>query len=107
MPIWFFPATPSRPRGESIQAAEFKLYSGGRGANSAVAAARAGCQVTFVGAHGADLFGRIARDGFGGPGRTALPHAIRQPRSNPPYLPQSDLTTPVFAESLPLRAEDS
>jgi ribokinase len=26
--------------GESIQAAEFKLYSGGRGANSAVAAAR-------------------------------------------------------------------
>jgi ribokinase len=48
--------------GESIQAAEFKLYSGGRGANSAVAAARAGCQVTFVGAHGADLFGRMARE---------------------------------------------
>jgi sugar/nucleoside kinase (ribokinase family) len=41
--------------GESILAAEFNLYSGGRGANSAVAAARAGCQVTFVGAHGADL----------------------------------------------------
>jgi len=48
--------------GESIQAAEFNLYSGGRGANSAVAAARAGCQVTFVGAHGADLFGRMARE---------------------------------------------
>jgi ribokinase len=48
--------------GESILAAEFNLYSGGRGANSAVAAARAGCQVTFVGAHGADLFGRMARE---------------------------------------------
>jgi ribokinase len=48
--------------GESVLAAEFNLYSGGRGANSAVAAARAGCQVTFVGAHGADLFGRMARE---------------------------------------------
>jgi ribokinase len=48
--------------GESILAAEFNLYSGGRGANSAVAAARAGCQVAFVGAHGADLFGRMARE---------------------------------------------
>jgi ribokinase len=48
--------------GESILAAEFNLYSGGRGANSAVAAARAGCHVTFVGAHGADLFGRMARE---------------------------------------------
>ena len=48
--------------GESILAAEFNLYSGGRGANSAVAAACAGCQVTFVGAHGADLFGRMARE---------------------------------------------
>src|SRR5258708_23020413 len=48
--------------GESLQAAEFKLYRGGRGANSAVAAARAGCQVTFVGADGADLFGRMARE---------------------------------------------
>jgi ribokinase len=48
--------------GESILAAEFNMYCGGRGANSAVAAARAGCQVTFVGAHGADLFGRMGRE---------------------------------------------
>jgi ribokinase len=62
MPTWCSPVTPIPTLGESILAAEFNLYSGGRGANSAVAAARAGCQVTFIGAHGADLFGRMARE---------------------------------------------
>jgi ribokinase len=40
------------------------IFGGGRGANMAVAAARAGCEVTFVGASG--------RDGFGGMGRGQL-----------------------------------
>src|SRR5260370_41827081 len=62
MATWFCTCDPIPTRGESNQAAEFKLYSGGRGANSAVAGARAGCQVTFVGSHGADLFGRMSRE---------------------------------------------
>src|SRR5246127_5661348 len=49
-------------KGESLVAGEFEMYSGGRGANCAVAAARAGCQVKFVGAHGADVFGKMALD---------------------------------------------
>lgn len=49
-------------RGQSLLGGEFDMFCGGRGANCAVAAARAGCQVKFVGAHGSDLYGRIARE---------------------------------------------
>ena len=49
-------------RGQSILGGDFEMFSGGRGANSAVAAARAGCQVKFVGAHGADMFAKMATD---------------------------------------------
>ena len=38
------------------------MFSGGRGANCAVAAARCGCEVKFVGAHGPDTFGKMALD---------------------------------------------
>jgi ribokinase len=38
-----------------------QIFGGGRGANIAVAAARAGCEVTFVGACGRDGFGGMAR----------------------------------------------
>ena len=38
------------------------MFSGGKGANCAAAAARAGCQVKFVGPHGSDAFGKMARD---------------------------------------------
>jgi ribokinase len=41
---------------------DFEMFCGGRGANCAVAAARAGCKVIFVGAHGPDSFGKTARD---------------------------------------------
>jgi ribokinase len=49
-------------RGETMLGGEFEMFTGGRGANCAVAAARAGCRVKFVGAHGPDAFGKMARD---------------------------------------------
>lgn len=49
-------------KGQSILGGDFEMFSGGRGANCAVAAARSGCQVKFVGAHGPDAFGNMARD---------------------------------------------
>jgi len=50
--------------GESLVGGELGRYAGGKGANQAVAAARAGAWVTFVGAHGADDFGRAAKAGL-------------------------------------------
>jgi ribokinase len=49
-------------KGQSLMGDEFEMFCGGRGANCAVAAARAGCLVKFVGAHGPDPFGRMARE---------------------------------------------
>lgn len=50
--------------GESLLGGEFHRYAGGKGANQAVAAARAGARVTFIGAHGNDDFGRAAKAGL-------------------------------------------
>jgi ribokinase len=47
--------------GETVLGGEFQTFGGGKGANQAVAAARAGGEVTFVGACGTDDFGRAAR----------------------------------------------
>src|ERR1700756_5959549 len=47
--------------GETVLGGEFKMFGGGKGANQAVAAARAGGDVTFLGAYGADTFGDAAR----------------------------------------------
>ncbi|HEX3443568.1 MAG TPA: PfkB family carbohydrate kinase [Chthoniobacterales bacterium] len=49
-------------RGETLMGGDSEMYCGGRGANCAVAAARAGCEVSFVGAHGPDAFGKMALD---------------------------------------------
>lgn len=44
--------------GETVPSHEYHVAGGGKGANQAVAAARAGAQVTFAGAVGSDDFGR-------------------------------------------------
>jgi ribokinase len=46
--------------GKSLVGGPMQIYGGGRGANCAVAAARAGCAVAFVGAYGRDWFGGMA-----------------------------------------------
>lgn len=46
--------------GETIIGGQFSLAAGGKGANQAVAAARAGAQVWFIGRVGSDVFGREA-----------------------------------------------
>ncbi len=51
--------------GETILGGAFSMAAGGKGANQAVAAARAGGRVTFVARVGDDLFGRQALEGFG------------------------------------------
>jgi ribokinase len=50
--------------GETILGGQFSMAAGGKGANQAVAAARAGGQVTFVARVGRDMFGRQAVEGF-------------------------------------------
>ncbi len=56
---------PRIPRpGETILGGEFSMAAGGKGANQAVAAARAGAQVTLLARVGDDLFGQRAIEGF-------------------------------------------
>ncbi len=47
--------------GETLLGGQFREAHGGKGANQAVAAARAGAQVVFVGATGDDAYGAAAR----------------------------------------------
>jgi len=46
--------------GETLLGGVFQRFLGGKGANQAVAAARAGAHVTFIGARGDDDFGQVA-----------------------------------------------
>ena len=56
---------PVRPRpGETILGTEFTLVLGGKGANQAVAAARAGALTSMVGCVGDDLFQGVVLDGL-------------------------------------------
>jgi ribokinase len=56
---------PKIPRpGETIVGGTFATAAGGKGANQAVAAARAGARVTFVARVGRDMFGEQALEGF-------------------------------------------
>lgn len=54
--------------GETLLGTDFRINGGGKGANQAVACARLGAQVTFVGAVGDDDAGRNARAGFNAAG---------------------------------------
>jgi ribokinase len=47
--------------GETLLGGHFQQLPGGKGANQAVAAARAGAKVLFIGARGADAFGEKAK----------------------------------------------
>src|SRR5690348_3887682 len=59
-----FPAERMPVIGETIIGAGFKMGPGGKGSNQAVAAARAGAEVTFITRLGDDAFGALARDTF-------------------------------------------
>lgn len=50
--------------GETILGGDFYMFPGGKGANQAVAAARAGGEITFVCCLGDDLFGQNALKGY-------------------------------------------
>ncbi|NHF60611.1 ribokinase [Flavobacteriaceae bacterium TP-CH-4] len=50
--------------GETIIGGDFYMFPGGKGANQAVAAARAGGEVSFICAVGDDLFGQNALKGY-------------------------------------------
>jgi ribokinase len=50
--------------GETVLGGRFLMAAGGKGANQAVAAARAGGDVTFIARVGNDMFGRKAIEGF-------------------------------------------
>jgi ribokinase len=50
--------------GETLLGGKFQRSAGGKGANQAVAAARAGARVVFVGARGEDDFGAVAAAGL-------------------------------------------
>lgn len=54
--------TPQLPRpGETVLGSEFVMVPGGKGANQAIAAARAGARCAFLGAIGSDSFGVTVR----------------------------------------------
>ncbi|MEU1403583.1 ribokinase [Streptomyces sp. NPDC005728] len=54
--------TKAPQRGETVTGREFRTIPGGKGANQAIAAARAGATVTMIGAVGNDAFGVRLRD---------------------------------------------
>jgi ribokinase len=57
--------------GETLIGEEFRLGPGGKGSNQAVAAARAGAEVTFISRLGDDVFGRMALDTWAADGVVA------------------------------------
>jgi len=54
--------------GETVVAPTYRFLPGGKGANQAVAAARAGAKVKFFGRIGEDAFGKVLREGLAAEG---------------------------------------
>jgi ribokinase len=54
--------------GETVVAPTYRFLPGGKGANQAVAAARAGARVRFFGRIGEDAFGQVLKDGLAAEG---------------------------------------
>ena len=50
--------------GQTVMGDDLQIFAGGKGANQAVAARRAGANVHFMAAVGNDDFGKTAIDGF-------------------------------------------
>ncbi|MEZ0072445.1 ribokinase [Planotetraspora sp. GP83] len=67
MDLVAYVATAPRP-GETVTGRAFRTIPGGKGANQAIAAARAGAEVAFVGAVGDDAFGSGLRAALAGSG---------------------------------------
>ena len=66
--------------GETVLGGEFSTAAGGKGANQAVAAARAGGEVTFIARIGTDMFGQTAVQGFKSDG-IDIHHVLEDPSS--------------------------
>ncbi|MGV9323983.1 ribokinase [Streptosporangium sandarakinum] len=64
--VAYTPVVPKR--GETVTGRAFAAVPGGKGANQAVAAARAGADVAFMGAVGDDAFGPVVRETLGSAG---------------------------------------
>lgn len=62
--------------GETVLGGQFAQHAGGKGANAAVAAARAGAEVTMIGAVGDDAHGRFALDALAAEGVDTAPIRI-------------------------------
>lgn len=66
--------------GETVLGGDFSLLPGGKGANQAVAARRAGAEVALAGAVGGDAFAAVALKGLQESGvETGLVRRVRQP----------------------------
>jgi ribokinase len=66
--------------GETVLSREFVMTAGGKGANQAVAAARLGAEVAFVGRVGMDIFGERALSDIAAAG-VDVSYVVRDPQA--------------------------
>ena len=59
-------------QGETLEAPDFQMGCGGKGANQAVACARLGAPVIMIGQVGQDSFGQTLREGLAADGIDAI-----------------------------------
>ena len=77
--------TPHLPEpGETVRGSLFQMGPGGKGANQAIAAKRAGCDLLFSTKLGTDAFADVASGLFR---KTASPPNMSLPLNRPPLAP--------------------